>query len=90
MATKRDLGSALNGNKPDNTSMVRGKPFGLSTDQADTFTPSPEKEPYIKRDNAKIKPTILKQFKLLAVKQDRKLYDVMEEALQKYLDELEG
>jgi hypothetical protein len=83
---KRDLNSALA--KPQETQpMIRGKGYELSTNNIEApVEVAPAKEPAVKRDNAKLDPDIIQAYKLLAVQQKRKLYEVMEEALKEYLE----
>lgn len=95
---KRDLSQGLSG--AASQPMVRGKGYNLSITNSEAELEEPAastnqvteatklqvaKEPTIKRENAKIEPSIIQEYKLLAVKQKRKLYEVMEEALLEYL-----
>ena len=67
----------------------RGTEYHLSTTSLETpveESATPPAAPAIKRENAKIRPDLLRSYKVLAASQGRKLYDVMEEALQEYLD----
>ncbi|NWJ98033.1 MAG: hypothetical protein HXX20_19935 [Chloroflexi bacterium] len=79
MAAKRDLSKQLG-------QVVQGQPYRLSTTSVEEKVEAEEEEVQpIQRDNAKIRRDLIKEFKMLAVKQDRKLYEVMEEALAEYL-----
>jgi hypothetical protein len=79
MAAKRDLSKQLG-------QVVQGQPYRLSTTNVEEKVETEEEEvPSLQRDNAKIRRDLIKEFKMLAVKQDRKLYEVMEEALAEYL-----
>ncbi len=85
---KRDLNSGLSNQASQ--PLVRGKGYGLSLSSLDAQVeeatkPQVAKESAIKRDNAKLDPDIIQAYKLLAVQQKRKLYEVMEEALRDYL-----
>ena len=88
MPPKRDLNSGLS--KPTGQQMVRGRGYELSTTDPETplepaTKPPVAKEPSIQRENAKIDPQIIQAYKLIAVQQKRKLYEVMEEVLQEGL-----
>ena len=91
MPPKRDLSQAL-ANNPHSQPMVRGRGYEMSTSNIEaveepaTKTTPPVETPLIKRDNAKIRPELITAYKLMAVQQGRKLYEVMEEALEEYLE----
>lgn len=85
---KRDLNNQLS--KPVQPQFVEGRGYTLSTETPqmplETATaPQVAKEPSIQRVNAKIDPDLLQEYKLLAVKQKRPLYEIMEEALREWL-----
>lgn len=79
----------------------RGSGYHLSTEEATiaphqdepqpshyrTIAPTEEKEPMVKRVNRgyKLREDLIKQCKRIALEEDRTLYDVMEEALERYL-----
>jgi hypothetical protein len=92
MSTKRDLNAALASNQSAPPPMVRGKGYGVSTNDLDAqIEPIAPIEPpaaTIQRNNAKIDAELIRDYRLLALKQGRKLYEVMEDALREYLQKL--
>ena len=88
MASKLDLKKALQENKPNPPKLRRGVGFTLSTEVA-----VEEKEPESKsvveekrvRNGMQIKPSIIREYKKLAVEERRHMYMLVEEALTEYL-----
>lgn len=89
MPPKRDLSQALT-NNPHSQPVVRGRGYELSTNDIEATeeptTKAAYSEPPVKRDNAKIRSELITTYKLMAVQQGRKLYEVMEQALEEFLE----
>jgi hypothetical protein len=90
---KRDLDSGLS--KPASPQMVEGRGYFLSTEINQAAPPppppAPEPEPKLKlpavlRESAKVDKELIRQYKVLAAQEKRKIYELMDEALRYWLE----
>jgi hypothetical protein len=92
MAAKRNLDQMIASSQPGHLEVNRGQGFTLSTSRPDTeieeTTPEPviPKQPQVLRESAKVDKRLIREYKLLAAQENRKIYEVMEEALKYWLD----
>jgi hypothetical protein len=98
MPAKRDLGAALGKNVPK-PEIQRGSPFqlspgveeGTSTSTNDTRTSAQTHKrteaPVIKRTSQgqRLRVDLMREMKRIAFEDERKLYEVMEEAMEQYI-----